>query len=660
MDIIDIMLAKALTPQGQVGTYAAKALKASQDAASAAASASSAAQALENAAQTKSDAESALADVQAALTALNNAGSSVDIATVDTEVKKMTVNTNIVTGSTANTLQVITTYPDNTLNTQNITKLYKSTGQNEDGAMTQKAITDALSAKADSTALNNYASISYVTEAIANIPTSSNSSTTTNTDLGSANEGKIVVIGSDGNIISGTVTEDALIEALVLSGGYIARDAVGLEMDFSTKTPTRTQEANGKSTSADFDVYPMFGGRMRCNVADNGTINAFYGEQGYTEDGSNGQVMVYQPKFYYQRIPLRTTDNKVGKIIERDSLMVSYTPQNGFKVHPIFLDSNGNELDYVLFGAYEGGIYSASNNTIYNSVYTSVNFDDDKLTSIANTKPLTGTSSLTMQKAEQLATNRGSGWHIYTIQAESANQMLEVIEFGTFNGQAALGKGISNITTNGNYNQAAITGSTASLGNTSGSASSTTIETNGSTTTETENGKVSISYRGLENPWGNTWTMLGGIVVYGNTASNGGIPYICNNYNYSYSALSNNYVSAGFSLANDNGWVASFGYGSKEYDWLFMPAEVGGSANSTLPVGDNGWFDSNLTGLRMVAHGGGWSFEDSNGPFYYACDKQPTDSTYKSYGARLMFIPSQNSIYTANVAKWQAKMNIGG
>lgn len=664
MDIIDIMLARAMTPQGQTETYvsianaaAAKAEKAESDAEAAIAVVTEAAETI---AATQEAAAELLADAQEALETAQQAQiNTLDTEDVDAEVKKMTVNTNTITGTTANTLQVITTYPDNTLNTQNITKLYKTTGQNEDGTMTQKAITDALSNKADTSALAEKADKTYVDAQIAAIPASSGSGSGVS-NLGSENEGKIVVIGSDGNIISGTVTEDALIEALVISGGYIARDAVGLEMDFSTKTSTRTQEASGKSTSSDFDAYPMFGGRMRCNVADNGTINAFYGEQGYAEDGSNGQVMVYQPKFYYQRIPLRTTDNKVGKIVERDSLMVSYTPQNGFKVHPIFLDANGDELDYVLFGAYEGGIFSASNNTAYNSVYTSVNFDNDKLTSIANTKPLTGTSSLTMQKAEQLATNRGSGWHIYTIQAESANQMLEVIEFGTFNGQAVLGKGVSNITTNGNYNQAALTGSTSSLGNTSGSATSTTIETNGSTSTETENGKVSISYRGLENPWGNTWTMLGGVVVYGNTTSNGGVPYICKNYNYSYSALSNNYVSAGFSLANDNGWVASFGYGSKEYDWLFMPAEVGGSANSTLPVGDNGWFDSNLTGLRMVAHGGGWSFEDSNGPFYYACDKQPTDSTYKSYGARLMFIPSQNSIYTANVAKWQAKMNIGG
>ena len=53
----------------------------------------------------------------------------------------------------------------------------------------------------------------------------------------------------------------------------------------------------------DFNQFLMYGGRIKCNVADDGTINAFYGENGYTEDGSNGQVMIYQPKFYYRRVP---------------------------------------------------------------------------------------------------------------------------------------------------------------------------------------------------------------------------------------------------------------------------------------------------------------------------------------------------------------------
>jgi len=243
--------------------------------------------------------------------------------------------------------------------------------------------------------------------------------------------------------------------------------------------------------------------------------------------------------------------------------------------------------------------------------------------------------------------------------AESANQMLEIIEFGTMNGQAALGAGVCNLAVT-EANSAALTGATASLGNGSGVASSTTLEANGSTTITTDADKSSISYRGVENPWGNVWQMLGGITISGNTASNGGVPYICKNYNYVQTTPTSDYESVGFSLPNNSSWISAMGYGSKDYDWVIMPAECASGANSALPVGDNGWYDANLSGIRMVVQGGGWSFSESDGLFYYGCDRLPTDSTYKSYGSRLLYIPTKNSIYTANIAKWQQEMNMGG
>lgn len=141
MDIIDIMLAKSLTPQGQTETYvnianaaATKAEKAKSDAADAVATVEAAAATIEEAQEAAND---LLATARETLETAQQAQLNIpDTEDIDAEVKKLVVNTNSVSGSTANTLQVITTYPDNTLNTKNITKLYKSTGQNEDGTMT--------------------------------------------------------------------------------------------------------------------------------------------------------------------------------------------------------------------------------------------------------------------------------------------------------------------------------------------------------------------------------------------------------------------------------------------------------------------------------------------------------------------------------------------
>jgi hypothetical protein len=154
--------------------------------------------------------------------------------------------------------------------------------------MTQKAITDALNNKADVSALNAKADKTYVDQKVASIPSGGGGSGGGNTNLGGANSGKIVVVGSDGNIIAGAVSEEELIEALVTSGGYTARSAVGLEVDYDNKSFTRTQQAQGLTMGSGFDEYTMYGGRKRCNVADDGTINAFYGDDNYKDDGSNG------------------------------------------------------------------------------------------------------------------------------------------------------------------------------------------------------------------------------------------------------------------------------------------------------------------------------------------------------------------------------------
>ncbi len=91
--------------------------------------------------------------------------------------------------------------------------------------------------------------------------------------------------------------------------GYTEDDIYGVEVDYANRTFARLAGAIGKTPGADFDSILAFGGRRRCNIADNGTVNAYYGDPGYIEDGSNGQVMVEQPKFYYKVVPLKMEKN---------------------------------------------------------------------------------------------------------------------------------------------------------------------------------------------------------------------------------------------------------------------------------------------------------------------------------------------------------------
>lgn len=481
-------------------------------------------------------------------------------------------------------------------------------------------------------------------EEIANIPSGGGGG-----HIGEEYAGRVVVIDENGDITWSAVFEQAIIDALIKSGDYTIENAVELTIDYVNKTFSRN------STESNLDNFTMYGGRMRCNVSDNGTINAFYGDAGYTEDGSNGQVMVYQPKFYYKRTIIESVDvSPAGKAINKESLIISPIAQTGFKIHPLFINEDGQEVDYVLLSAYEGSAYLTSSSTYDLIDSSSVNASTDKLSSIAGAKPISGINkTFTIETAEQMATNRGTGWHITNMAFESASQMLMSNEFGTFNGQTALELGICKASNNNSYNCAFITGSTASLGNATGHAASSVQEINGTSTSWADNGKRAISYRGLENPWGDTWRMIGGVNMYGNGSLGGGMAYICKDFDYDTSSNAN-YESVNFCLPSLVNWITRFGYGDSKYDWIFMPATCDSTANSALPVGDHLVVSPSLNGMRVLACGGPWNYEESDGMFYYAADKSSNFSG-RSYNARLMFIPTKDSIYTSNIEKWTAK-----
>jgi hypothetical protein len=302
--------------------------------------------------------------------------------------------------------------------------------------------------------------------------------------------------------------------------GYTDEDIAGLCVDYENKTFKRLASAVNLSQGEDFDKFTMYGGRKRCNVSDDGTITAYYGDENYAEDGSNGQVMVFQPKFYYKVVPLKlekNTDSGIGYHLRKANYYVSSKPKTGFKLHPAFYDENGNAINYILFSADEGSMYDVSAKAYVNdNVDESITYEDgDLLCSATGKKPISGLRKGIGTKAnlEQMAQNRGAGWHLETIHATSANQLLMMIELGIMSTQEGIGQGVVSITGNTAYNCSSLTGSTADLGNGSGQATSTVNEIGGTQTAYTESGKLAVSYRGMENPWGNISKHIQGINI---------------------------------------------------------------------------------------------------------------------------------------------------
>ncbi len=442
--------------------------------------------------------------------------------------------------------------------------------------------------------------------------------------------------------------------------GITADDIVGIQVDYKNKTFKRLAGAANLTKGTDFDKFTMFGGRKRCNVADDGSIVAWYGDADYKEDGSMGQVMVYQPKFYYLVCPVEydPIDTGIGYHLRKANYYVSEKPRAGFRLHPAFYDASGNEIDYFLTSAYEGSIYDASASAYLLNDEQVMNTGEDKFSSIAGARPASGSSqNLTRPNIEAMAQNRGTNWHGDLIKQVSAEQMLMIIEMGMMNLQTAIAQGVVSLPwttgsdTTSSY--AAATGSTASLGNGTGRAEKTTTYEGGVAKEYTVDGKTSVCWRGKENFWGNIWKFVYGINIWGNGKMGGGQPYICSDFSFAESKNSGNYEPAGFTVTNANGYISAMGY-STACDWLFIASECLG--NSSLPVGDYTYITVNLNGYRIAQLGGSWNNGGNAGGFYWYLDSG-VGYRHRNIGGRLVYIPTRDSAtYTAAIEAWKQKM----
>jgi hypothetical protein len=358
-------------------------------------------------------------------------------------------------------------------------------------------------------------------------------------------------------------------------------------VDFTANETTRTGNP---------DTHPVYMGINRCNVADDGTINAYYGDAGYTEDGSNGQVMVKIPKFYYKVTP--DSDGGLdGVHIRKCTWEISDTADEGFTLYPAFYDANGNEIDYFLYGAFDGvGQRDSAYGTSYNTA-------SDKLSSVAGSSMLP-VKNLTRARARIMATNRGTGWYSAGVKQTMAVQMLMAVEYG-FNSQVGIGQGVV-----------------------STSAATYAGQTTGNVTSGTQDNKTTpVNWRGIENFWGNIYDWIDGL----NTSDK--VPYFCNSYTF-VDDTSSGYTQISFSLPSSN-YITALGYDSNN-PWVLLPSESSGSSNPTGPISD---YVLSYSGWCVARLGGYWNDDSSAGAFCWACNND-SSNTNSNIGARLMYIPS--------------------
>ena len=364
-----------------------------------------------------------------------------------------------------------------------------------------------------------------------------------------------------------------------------------------------------------FDTHYPWAGMKRCVVKDNKEVNYYLHADDSTKkingtlailDGTDGQVMVEVPAFWYRRFynGVKMTN------------MISPYPLAGFEIHPWFLGDNGQTVSYRYFSMCEGSIFDTSANAYLLEDEQVADFTTDKLCSIVGAKLCSGlTQSLTIVNARKLAQNRGVGWQQQYFNGVSAIQMLMSVEYNSFDIQNKLSQGVTNITDDSATNMSVKTGATVSLGNHSGEVEVTHYQTGQKT-------KV-FSYRGIENFYGNLWKFVDGINIMDTYA------YITRkNSGFVSDAFDGDYEKA-MILPTVNGYVSNLHCDNK-YNYVFLPSEVG-----TNKIGDYYYQNNGVMGKYIARLGARWSDGSGAGAFDWAVNSG-SGNRGRNVGSRLM------------------------
>ena len=405
----------------------------------------------------------------------------------------------------------------------------------------------------------------------------------------------------------------------------------GVEFTGSTSAGTRTGAAAefvftpGTDTSAgqnDFDgVYPWAGMRRCCctlNTDGTVTVNAYKGQPGYIEDGTNGEVLVEVPLFY------------VSGMLDVNP-RVSAVPMPGFRAPRKFQNADGSLKQKCYLPAFPGsigadgklhsiaGVVSTGNKTISQflaaarlwgetySIGTSADFEvlaylmivvygtrnvQSKMrgvsnlyaTNIAVTGALTDEAAVIVAKGQLepgMVISIGTGGENVSVANQRIVTAIEAIEGDTANVKASFtGDPVTTTTDHKVWRIMQSTGTANSVLSTCGSPVSNT------------DGKHSFVFYGCENPlYGNQWRFECDWKIVD------GVPYICNDTNYNWSSVENYTKLDSLTLPNE-GWAKNL-QADERFPWLQITKEVGGSSGTYLA--DYFWI--NKSGSRIVLRG---------------------------------------------------------
>lgn len=517
-------------------------------------------------------------------------------------------------------------------------------------ANTAAAAANAAKAAADTAAESATAAKEATEEAISNAETATTAANTaaTNANTAAANAQNALTelegasVARYGVKFGGSANSGATVQRLY--------NAFGLTANVGTDTETATN---------DFDnIYPWSGRKRCCGYWDeNGSfvVNAYEGEPGYTTDGSNGEVWVETPLFYYKH-----TYGDDGS----EEIVITSHPIGGFEPSPIHINADGSLSQKAYTAAYPMAVVDnkpTSRSGVYtpimslNSGMTNARLMGEKYTTTTTAEQYVKCLLMWVEFATRDIQTKMKGCsylsyskdHTATVAEEAANRIIISKNYAS---SYVVGQGIAIGTALGSTNVANNRTVTAiadyddtntaisfdgdpvniAVGNIvfaiawkTGSCDNV-LTSSGSPVSNTS-GKYTCIYRGEETPFGNAFEWISDVLFKREGSGTTEDPYSYDIYflkdptQYSNGTITNNYTKLNFKLPTADEYVKKLGFDSR-FPWLRIPCEAG--ASSSTYYAD--YYYRPAYAVTAAGVGGSWNSGSYCGPCCWYCSLAPS------------------------------------